>query len=94
MTMQGNLMSLSLLVSQSLSLILSHQSLYTPDPQFLIHSCSSLLSNLAHFLLPPKEQERQCERYDHHDPPAAIPLFHLHVRDLRYVARYFQSVLF
>ena len=45
--MQGNLMSPSLLVSQSLSLILSHQSLYTPDPQFLIHSCSSLLSNLG-----------------------------------------------
>ena len=45
--MQGNLMSPSLLVSQSLSLILSHQSLYTPDSQFLIHSCSSLLSNLG-----------------------------------------------
>lgn len=80
--MQGNLMSPSLLVSQSLSLILSHQSLYPTDPQFLIHSYSSLLSNLAHFLLPPKEQKCQCEHYDHHDPPAAIPLFHLHVRDL------------
>ena len=45
------------------------------------------------FLFSSKEQERQCEHDDQHSPPVAIPLFHLHMRDLRYVARYFQSVL-